>query len=56
MKNILEIEILGCCSRDVLNFDLLEKGLGLASPPHFVYDFSRKIFLLYFINWLNVII
>ena len=34
----------------------LRKGLGLVSPPHIVYDFSRKIFLtLYSINWLNFI-
>ena len=25
----------------MLNFDL-EKGLGLVSPPHFVYDFFKK--------------
>ena len=24
----------------MLNFDFLEKGLKIASPPHFVYDFS----------------
>ena len=24
----------------------LEKGLGLPSPPHFMYDFSRKLFLM----------
>ena len=31
----------------MLNFDFLEKsGLGLVSPPHFVYDFSRKMFLV----------
>ena len=29
----------------MLNFDFLEKGLGIVSPPHFVYDFSRKMFL-----------
>ena len=23
-----------------------EKGLGLVSPPHFMYDFSRKMFLM----------
>ena len=41
-------------SRDMLNFDFLQKGLGLVSPPHFRYDFSRKIFLmLYSINWPN---
>ena len=39
-------------SRDVLNFDFLKEGLGIVSPPHFVYDFSRKIFLmLHSINW-----
>ena len=33
----------------MLNFDFLEKGLALASPPKFVYDFLRKIILiLYF--------
>ena len=33
-------------------FDFLEKGLGIVSPPHFVYGFSRKMFLmLYSINW-----
>ena len=35
----------------------LEKGLGIFSPPHFVYDFSRKIFLiLYCIVWRNFIV
>ena len=34
-----------------------KKGLGLVSPPHFAYDFSRKISLfLYCINWPNLII
>ena len=38
-------------SRDMLNFNFPEKGLGLVSPPHFVYDFSRKMFLkLYSLN------
>ena len=27
----------------MLNFNFSEKGLGLVSPPHFVYDFSRKM-------------
>ena len=31
----------------MLNFDFLEMGLGIASPPHFVYDFPRKNFLCY---------
>ena len=37
--------------RILCNFDFLEKGLGIVSPPHFVYDFSIKMFLmLYYIN------
>ena len=40
----------------MLNFDFLDKGLGIVSPAHFVYDFSTKMFLmLYFINWPNCI-
>ena len=40
----------------MLNFDFLEKNLGIVSPPHFVYDFSKKIFfMLYFTNWSNFI-
>ena len=35
----------------MLNFDSLKKGLGIVSPPHFVYDSSRKMFFkLYSIN------
>ena len=35
----------------MLNFDYLEKGLGIVSLPHFVYDLSRKMCLmLYAIN------
>ena len=38
-------------SRDMFNFNFQEKGLDLVSPPHFLYDFSRKMFLmLYSIN------
>ena len=45
-------KILDCQSRDMLNFAFLEKGLGLVSPSHFVYESSRKIFfMLYSINW-----
>ena len=29
-------------------FDFLEKGLAIVSPPHFVHDFSRNIFLMFF--------
>ena len=32
--------------RDMLNFDFSENGLELVSPSHFVYDFSRKVFLM----------
>ena len=33
------------------NFDFLEKDLGIVSPPYFVYNISRKMFLkLYSIN------
>ena len=28
----------------MLNFDFSEMGLGLVSPPHFAYDFSKKYF------------
>ena len=35
---------LDCWSRDMLNFDFLEKVLGLVFTPHFMYDFSRKTF------------
>ena len=35
----------------MLNFDLLEKDLGIVSLPDFAHDFSRKMFLmLYSIN------
>ena len=30
----------------MLKFDFLEKGLGIVSPPHFVYDFSTKMLLV----------
>ena len=44
-------------SIDMLNFDFLEKGLGIVAPPYFVNNFSRKMFLmLYSINWPNVIV
>ena len=46
-----------CWARDTMNFNLLWKGLGLASPPNFVYDISKKAFLmLYPINWPNFIV
>ena len=30
-------------SRDILNFDFLQKGLGIVSAPHFEYVYSRNI-------------
>ena len=47
----------------MLNFDFLYKGLGIASPAHFVYDFSTKMFLMLystncpnFIAWLSLLL
>ena len=38
----------------MLDFDISEKSLGQVSPPHFMYDFLRKMFiLLHSINWPN---
>ena len=31
----------------MFNFDFLEKGLGIVSPTHSVYDFSRKCLSCY---------
>ena len=30
----------------MLSFDFLGKSLGIVSPSHFVYTFSRKMFLI----------
>ena len=50
-------------SRDVLSFDVLEKGMGIVSLPHFVCDFSRLKFLkshsIYwpdFIDWMYLLL
>ena len=41
----------------MFNFDFLEKGLGVVSRPHFVYDFSRKMCpMLHTFNLPNFII
>ena len=43
----------------MINFDFffLENDLAIVSSPHFVYDVWRKMLsMLYFINWLNVIV
>ena len=34
----------------MLNFDFLDKGLGIVSPAYFVYDFSTKMFLSYILS------
>ena len=34
----------------MVNFEFSEEVLGLVSPPHFAYDFLRKIFLV-FTSW-----
>ena len=48
---------LDCWSRDLLNFDFLEKSLGIVSPPYFEYYFLRKMFfMLYSINLQNFIV
>ena len=40
----------------MLNFDFLDKGVGIVSPAYFVNDFSIKLYLmLYSINWPNFI-
>ena len=33
----------------MLDFEFLEKGLGIVSPSHFASDFSQKIFLTLYI-------
>ena len=41
----------------MLNFDFIDKGLGIVSPTHFAYDFSTKMFfMLYSINRPNFIV
>ena len=41
----------------MLNFDILDKGQGIVSPAHFLYDFLTKMFLmLYSINYPNFIV
>ena len=51
------VKTLDYWSRDMLNFNFSEKGMGLVFPPHFEHDFSRKMFLiLHFINWPNYIV
>ena len=50
-------ETLNYWSRDMLNCDFPEKVQGQVSPWHFVYDFSRKMFLmLCSIKWPSFIV
>ena len=37
-------------------FRFIRGGSWIVSPSHFVYDFLRKFFLLYSINWPNFIV
>ena len=30
----------------MLNFDILDKGLGIVFPAHFVHDFATKCYIL----------
>ena len=54
LENNCDNKTLEYWSRDILNLNLLEKGLGIVSLSHFVYNFSRKKFImLYSINWPN---
>ena len=40
----------------MLNFEFLDKDLGIVSPAHFVYEFSTKMFLMLdSTNWPNFI-
>ena len=38
----------------MLNLNFSEKGLGLVSPRHSVYDFSRKMFLMLYWSFGNL--
>ena len=41
----------------MLNLDFFEKSLGIVFRPHFVNDFSRKMFLMLdSVNWPNFIV
>ena len=49
-KNKL-FKILDYLYRSMLDFDILEKSLGIVSPPHFGYNFSRKMFFMWWWWW-----
>ena len=55
-KNRL-IRNISLTSKFMISFNISEKGFGLVSQPHFIYDFSRKMFLmLHSINWPTFIV
>ena len=43
----IRFQIVDPGSRDMVNFDFLEKSPGLVPPSHFAYRFSRKIGLMF---------
>ena len=40
------VSVFNCSYVQDINFNFLEKGLEQVCPPHFVYDFSGKMFLM----------
>ena len=40
-------------SRDMLDFDILENGLGIVSPPHFASDLCIKKKMLTMLHCIN---
>ena len=45
-KTFILYKTLDCSSRDILNFNFLEKGQEIVSPTNFMYEFSNKMFLM----------
>ena len=43
----IRVKTLDYWSRDMFSFNFSGKGLGLASQPHFMHDFSKKCFSCY---------
>ena len=43
----IRVKTLDYWSRDMFRFNFFGKGLGLASQPHFMHDFSKKCFSCY---------
>ena len=42
----IRVKTLDYWSRDMFSFNFPEKGLGLASQPHFMHDFFKKTMFL----------